>query len=308
LEEAYQNSETLLEFRATFPTFPTFSGATASAMQAINQRREVEDQPDLSFFIWRADEKKWKAFAHGKATHLDVVRLLKGVSVREQWRFNPSSNQFVKIPLSYSGHMDIAPTGFEAMHVPTVVPVVSFVEDMDLSPDTLSMLNKLADHKGFRPYVSCPLTGKPFQNPVITPFGQTYDRYLLDKHVLKHGNDPLTKKPLSPQGYVSNKSLMDVLVHFRDIIRGNQKWLLCPILGLPIRNPRLVNMLSLRGRMLCESQGARFLPGVSYDMQAFSELLEEHEIDDEDLIPNLALEKLIIALERMREEWLDKQG
>lgn len=46
---------------------------------------------------------------------------------------------------------------------------------------------------------SCPLTGKLFVDPVITPFHNTYERDALMRHMAQHGNtDPISHTRFDP--------------------------------------------------------------------------------------------------------------
>ena len=47
------------------------------------------------------------------------------------------------------------------------------------------------------PHLLCPLTQQLMQDPVITPYGNTYDRAAIEKELEKTGMDPRAQKPLS---------------------------------------------------------------------------------------------------------------
>ena len=60
---------------------------------------------------------------------------------------------------------------------------------------------------------SCPITGSPFQDPVVDPEGNTYERAAILLWLEIHPTSPLTRKPLSPEQLVPNRAMQALIAH-----------------------------------------------------------------------------------------------
>ena len=64
--------------------------------------------------------------------------------------------------------------------------------------------------------LKCPLTGKLFENPVITPSGNTYEKEAIIEYIHKHGKkDPITKGPLKEDQLTPNKAMKGLVEQYK---------------------------------------------------------------------------------------------
>lgn len=317
-EDACQNPETLSYIKHTFATYPSLEDAKKNTFTLINQRKEQDEYPDLSFFIWKTETDKWTFFAEAKLLESEVVRQFKAIGIKDQWRFNQNTNLFIPVPLSYSVHQEtLSATTLGSLIAPTYAPtIVTLQEQAPPDSDALKILEKVALNKRFSPHITCPISHKPYQNAVITPYGYSYNRFHLDQHLEKHATDPLAKRPLSKNDYIENKTLMTILFHLKEIFKGNRQWLLCPMTRLPIRKPVILNPRSANAKVLLRHNPTSplFEEGVSYSKYVFLPYEKQDPISpihpiitDEDLIPNLVLEKLLLTFESSKQEQLERE-
>ena len=71
----------------------------------------------------------------------------------------------------------------------------------------------------FEECLTCPITDNIFINPVITPEGQTFDKYNIEKYLKKKGENPLTRKKLFKAQLIENtliKKLCVILISNKD--------------------------------------------------------------------------------------------
>ena len=66
----------------------------------------------------------------------------------------------------------------------------------------------------FEQCLTCPITGEIFKNPVITPEGQTYDKYNLSKILKDKRENPLTRKKLFKSQLIDNILIKEICVIF----------------------------------------------------------------------------------------------
>ena len=59
--------------------------------------------------------------------------------------------------------------------------------------------------------LTCPISQDIFINPYITPEGQTFNKYYIDKYIEIDGKNPLTKLPLEKRDLILNKKVLDLL-------------------------------------------------------------------------------------------------
>lgn len=59
-----------------------------------------------------------------------------------------------------------------------------------------------------------PISFNIFQDPVVVPSGQSFERAWLEKYVKKNGQDPFTKEPLTLQQIFPNRGLRKAVVEF----------------------------------------------------------------------------------------------
>ena len=65
----------------------------------------------------------------------------------------------------------------------------------------------------------CPITCEAFEDPVITPYGTTYERDAIEA-VLQHDNrDPITRQPLAIDKLVPNRALKEALDYYNERLR-----------------------------------------------------------------------------------------
>ena len=64
--------------------------------------------------------------------------------------------------------------------------------------------------ENFAENLTCPLTADIFNNPVITPEGQTFDKNYLLKEIKLKGQNPLTRNKLEEEKLIVNKLVLDL--------------------------------------------------------------------------------------------------
>ncbi len=66
----------------------------------------------------------------------------------------------------------------------------------------------------------CPITMDWFLDPVVTRYGDTYERHAIERHVRDHGTDPLSRRPLTLEDLVENRAMREaVRYHQRHFMR-----------------------------------------------------------------------------------------
>lgn len=65
----------------------------------------------------------------------------------------------------------------------------------------------------------CPITYEPFEDPVITPYGHSYERDAIQRALESSNTDPLTRQPLTVQQLVSNINLKDAVQYYNENLR-----------------------------------------------------------------------------------------
>ena len=60
-------------------------------------------------------------------------------------------------------------------------------------------------------FLKCPLTNKLFDNPYITPDGQTFDKNKIIEEIKKTGINPITDKELKLEKLIKNKLVLDIV-------------------------------------------------------------------------------------------------
>ena len=75
------------------------------------------------------------------------------------------------------------------------------------------------------PALICPLTNQLFDTPVVTPDGNTYERFAILRYIEDKGTDPLTKTHLSRADLIPNLAISDaVLKHKRKMFATTFWW------------------------------------------------------------------------------------
>ena len=57
----------------------------------------------------------------------------------------------------------------------------------------------------------CPITNTIFKNPVITPFGQTYEKTAIEEWIQKYHTSPITKRHLENNNLIPNYALKNLI-------------------------------------------------------------------------------------------------
>lgn len=65
--------------------------------------------------------------------------------------------------------------------------------------------------------LKCPITLAIFKDPVMTPFGHTYERSAIKAHIAQKKTDPLTGKPLDLNDLVPNRAIKDMVNVFQQM-------------------------------------------------------------------------------------------
>ena len=65
----------------------------------------------------------------------------------------------------------------------------------------------------------CPIYQTLMEDPVITPYGTTYERAAILSWLKKHNNDPLTKKKLTKEMLIPNYALRSAIQEFKESLK-----------------------------------------------------------------------------------------
>jgi hypothetical protein len=68
----------------------------------------------------------------------------------------------------------------------------------------------------------CPITREPFRKPVFDPDGFNNEKSAIVKWVTENGTSPMTRKSLSVDQLVPNRSLMALIEQLRELSRSNR--------------------------------------------------------------------------------------
>ena len=58
--------------------------------------------------------------------------------------------------------------------------------------------------------LSCPITREPMIEPVITPYGHTYEKNAIEESLAISASDPFTKKELKSTDLIPNRALLEL--------------------------------------------------------------------------------------------------
>ena len=65
----------------------------------------------------------------------------------------------------------------------------------------------------------CPINQTIMEDPVITPYGTTYERSAILNWLKKHNTDPLTKKKLSKDMLITNYALRSAIQEYKESLK-----------------------------------------------------------------------------------------
>ena len=65
----------------------------------------------------------------------------------------------------------------------------------------------------------CPINQTIMEDPVITPYGTTYERSAILDWLKKHNTDPLTKKKLSKDMLITNYALRSAIQEYKESLK-----------------------------------------------------------------------------------------
>jgi len=68
----------------------------------------------------------------------------------------------------------------------------------------------------------CPINQTIMTDPVITPYGTTYERSAILNWLKKNKTDPLTKKKLTADMLITNFALRDAIQEYKDSLEKNK--------------------------------------------------------------------------------------
>ncbi|CAI2382900.1 unnamed protein product [Moneuplotes crassus] len=60
----------------------------------------------------------------------------------------------------------------------------------------------------------CPISLEVMTDPVVTPYGHTFDRQNIESYIEKYGICPMTRKPLTKESLIPNYSIREMISHF----------------------------------------------------------------------------------------------
>lgn len=64
----------------------------------------------------------------------------------------------------------------------------------------------------------CPITCMQINEPVITPDGNTYEKYAIEQWLLTHDTDPLSRNKLTVEQLIPNRMLGTLINNFNNIL------------------------------------------------------------------------------------------
>mmetsp|Transcript_9035 Transcript_9035/g.10215 ORF Transcript_9035/g.10215 Transcript_9035/m.10215 type:complete len:144 (+) Transcript_9035:19-450(+) len=79
-------------------------------------------------------------------------------------------------------------------------------------PPPLPMANNIP--KDVEEKLLCPISLEIMTDPVVTPYGHTYERKNIEEYIERHGIDPMTRKPLAKDALIPNYSIRTMLEHY----------------------------------------------------------------------------------------------
>ena len=101
------------------------------------------------------------------------------------------------------------------------------VSETSISESSLNSINQLRNdlinksglENSFEECLICPISHEIMKDPVITPYGQTFDRVNIVKIIEKDGICPLTRKKLEEKDLIPNYGLKQIIDNY------NKKWI-----------------------------------------------------------------------------------
>ena len=82
---------------------------------------------------------------------------------------------------------------------------------------------KINQEDNFLENMCCPITNSTFINPVITPFGQTYEKNAIEKWIEKYHTSPITKKRLENENLIPNYALKNLIEEYNKLSKKDKK-------------------------------------------------------------------------------------
>ena len=69
----------------------------------------------------------------------------------------------------------------------------------------------------------CPISLEVMTDPVVTPYGHTFERKTIEEYIDRNGICPITRKPLTKQALIPNYSIREMLEHFHETKDKDEK-------------------------------------------------------------------------------------
>ena len=245
-------------------------------------------------WIWKVNKALWLSVIQSP-TDTQALTALTACSPEEEWTYNPDTQQIVsRSSPPKAGDFPNLTTSFSPPTITLNSPKNTQIE---------TVLKTLCKD---------PLSHTLIDKAVITPYGNTFDKYSILNHILgsrKHGTvDPIAKLPISSEDLIDNTTVSLIIHQLKEIIGGKKRCLLCPIEKLPYHDPILINHNSPEGILLMtlidpDTKFNLFLEGISYNRDCF-EIPKIKEVTppslnlnrEDVLIPNKLLAEIIDVL------------
>ena len=85
-------------------------------------------------------------------------------------------------------------------------------------PPSLDMPDNVPD--SIEQQLLCPISLEIMTDPVVTPYGHTYDRKSIESYLEKEEVDPITREPLKKSQLAPNYTIREMIEHFNATSKG----------------------------------------------------------------------------------------
>ena len=91
---------------------------------------------------------------------------------------------------------------------------VNSLNDINILKDELSPLNNTFDNPYEEPYL-CPISKEIMEDPVVTPYGHSFDRKSIVEAINRNGKCPITRKKLEIKDLIPNYALKTIIENYK---------------------------------------------------------------------------------------------
>ena len=103
---------------------------------------------------------------------------------------------------------------WDIYNYPASASSISDDSQNDINELKNNLINKLTSESSLEEYITCPISHEIMKDPVITPYGHTFDRDNIVKVIEKDGKCPLTRKKLEIKDLIPNYGLKQIIDNY----------------------------------------------------------------------------------------------